>query len=317
MATGTRIPVYLFTGFLEGGKTHIIQESMEDERFNTGEKTLIIVCEEGIDELDVSSFYGKNVYFASIDSEEDVTPQKLSACTEGHKIDRVIIEYNGMWMLNTLFSNLPDGWFIFQNMMFADANTFINYNANMRSLMFDKLSSCEMIVLNRTPDNLDKEEVHKIVRGVSRRATITYDYPDGHVEYDDIEDPLPFDVEADVIEIDDDDYALWYRDIGEDMQKYNGKKVKFKGIVARDMKLGKDSLIIGRHVMTCCAEDIAYNGLVCKFNSPVAYKTRDWILVEGTVKIERHRMYGRPGPVIYADSSAYTSKPEREVATFY
>ena len=27
------IPVYLFTGFLEGGKTHIIQESMEDKRF--------------------------------------------------------------------------------------------------------------------------------------------------------------------------------------------------------------------------------------------------------------------------------------------
>ena len=53
MATAN-IPVYLFTGFLEGGKTHIIQESMCDERFNTGEKTLIIQCEEGIDELDVS-----------------------------------------------------------------------------------------------------------------------------------------------------------------------------------------------------------------------------------------------------------------------
>ena len=41
-----KIPVYIFTGFLEGGKTHIIQESMEDERFNSGEKTLIILCEE-------------------------------------------------------------------------------------------------------------------------------------------------------------------------------------------------------------------------------------------------------------------------------
>ena len=47
--------VYLFTGFLEGGKTHIIQESMADERFNTGEKTLIILCEEGIEELDISA----------------------------------------------------------------------------------------------------------------------------------------------------------------------------------------------------------------------------------------------------------------------
>ena len=258
MPSNANIPVYLFTGFLEGGKTHIIQESMCDERFNTGEKTLIIVCEEGIEELDISQFSGKNVYLASIDSESELTREKLIECTGNHKIDRVIIEYNGMWMLSTLFGNLPDGWFIFQNMMFADANTFIAYNTNMRTLMFDKLSTCEMVVLNRTPDNIDKEEIHRIIRAVSRRATITYDYPDGHVEYDDIEDPLPFDIEAPVIKIEDDDYALWYRDLGEEMQKYEGKTVKFKGLVARDIKLGKDAVIIGRHVMTCCAEDIRF-----------------------------------------------------------
>ena len=47
-----QIPVYLFTGFLEGGKTRIIQESMEDKRFNSGEKTLMIQCEDGIEELE-------------------------------------------------------------------------------------------------------------------------------------------------------------------------------------------------------------------------------------------------------------------------
>jgi uncharacterized membrane protein YcgQ (UPF0703/DUF1980 family) len=69
--------------------------------------------------------------------------------------------------------------------------------------------------------------------------------------------------------------------------------------------------------MTCCVEDIAYSGLVCKFKSNVAYKTRDWINVQGTIKIEKNKMYGRQGPVIYAESSAYTDKPEKEVATFY
>ena len=132
-------PVYLFTGFLEGGKTHIIQESMCDERFNTGEKTLIILCEEGIEELDVSEFPCKNIYFATLDSESDVTAEKLEACRQGHLIDRVIIEYNGMWQLGTLYNNLPKDWFIFQNMMFADANTFIAYNNNMRQLVFDKV----------------------------------------------------------------------------------------------------------------------------------------------------------------------------------
>ena len=217
MANNPNIPVYLFTGFLEGGKTHIIQESMSDERFNTGEKTLIIMCEEGIEELDVSLFSGRNVYLASIEDEDELSEERLIECMGGHKIDRVIIEYNGMWMLKSLYEALPRDWFIFQNMMFADAKTFLSYNANMRQLMVDKLMDCEMIVLNRTPLDVDKEEIHKIVRGISRRATITYDYPDGHVEYDDIEDPLPFDIEANPIVIEDDDYAVWYRDLSEEM----------------------------------------------------------------------------------------------------
>ena len=64
------IPVYLFVGFLEGGKTHMIQESLEDQRFNSGEKTMLICCEEGIDEYDISRFWGKNVYIENIENEE-------------------------------------------------------------------------------------------------------------------------------------------------------------------------------------------------------------------------------------------------------
>ena len=52
------IPIYLFTGFLEAGKTKVIQETLEDEAFNTDEQTLIISCEEGLEEYDISSFSG-------------------------------------------------------------------------------------------------------------------------------------------------------------------------------------------------------------------------------------------------------------------
>jgi hypothetical protein len=312
------LPVYLFTGFLEGGKTHMIQESMESEQFNTGEKTLIIQCEEGIDELDISTFSGKNVYLETIENQEDLTAENLTAMAKKHKLDRVIIEYNGMWMLRTLYENLPQNWAIFQQMMFADANTFLQYNQNMRSLMVDKLMNCEMVVLTRTPADVDKNEIHKIVRGCSRRAQISYDYPDGHVEYDDIQDPLPFDMNAPVVDIADDDYAVWYRDLSEEMDTWADKTVRLKGLVARDAKLGKNSIIVGRHVMTCCAADIAYNGLVCTFPAPSSLKTRDWVLVTAKVKLEAHKMYGgRRGPVLYASACEPTTKPVEEVATFY
>lgn len=246
-----------------------------------------------------------------------MTKEKLTELGKKHKLDRVIIEYNGMWSVNSLYQNLPDGWGIYQEMMFADANTFLTYNQNMRQLTVDKLMGAEMVVLNRTPEKIDKEEIHKVIRGISRRAAITYDYPDGHVEYDDIEDPLPFDLNADVIEIADGDYALFYRDLSDDMQKYDGKTVRFKGLVARDASLGQNGILAGRHVMTCCANDIAFHPFVCLFDAPSSVKTRDWITVTGKIKIEKHRLYRGEGPVVYVTSTAFAVKPEPEVATFY
>jgi len=311
------MPVYLFTGFLEGGKTTIIQESLADKRFNSGEKTLLIMCEEGIEELDPSKFWGKNVTVRTIDDEKDLTLAKLTELEREHRYDRVIIEYNGMWTLDTLYRNMPRDWAIYQNMMFAEARTFLNYNANMRQLVFDKLKDAEMIVLNRAYDGVDKEEIHKVVRGISRRASIVYDYTDGHVEYDDIEDPLPFDVNAEVIDIKDEDFALWYRDLSENMKSYEGKTVHFKGLIARDDKLPSNSAIIGRHIMTCCADDIQYGGMVCVFKSASPLKTGDWISVKGKVKLETAKIYRAKGPVVYVETTEFAVAPKQEVATFY
>ena len=312
-----KLPVYLFTGFLEGGKTSIIQESLCDQNFNSGEKTLVLLCEEGIEELDPSAFWGQNVRIHVVEEESWLTTENLESLVKNTKTDRVVIEYNGMWLLQTLYDAMPANWAIYQNMMFADANTFIRYNGNMRQLTVDKLRDAEMIVLNRTPENMDKDEVHKIVRGVSRRIAIVYDYPDRHVEYDEIEDPLPFDIEADVIEIEDEDYALWYRDLSEEMEKYHEKSVKFKGMIATDPRLPKNAVVIGRHVMTCCVDDIQYSGMICVFKNAPGLKLKDWITVKGKIKIEGHKMYRQKGPVLYVEATEFAVPPKQEVATFY
>lgn len=312
-----KLPVYLFVGFLEGGKTAMIQESLNDQNFNSGEKTLVLMCEDGIEELDPTQFWGQNVRIERIESEDWLTRENLEGLVKGRKVDRIIVEYNGMWMLQSFYAAMPTDWAIYQNIMFADANTFLSYNNNMRQLTVDKLLDIEMIVLNRASDKTNKEEIHKIVRGITRRAAIVYDYPDGHVEYDEIEDPLPFDVNAPVIEIEDGDYALWYRDLSEEMEKYDGKIVKFKGIAANDERLPKNAVILGRHVMTCCVDDIQYNGLVCVFKESHKLKTRDWITVKGKIKIESNKIYRQPGPVLYVESTEFAVKPQQEVATFY
>src|SRR5699024_12780892 len=46
----------------------------------------------------------------------------------------------------------------------------------------------------------------------SRRCDIAYEFGDGSVAYDDIPDPLPFDVEAPVIEIPAEFFGIFYMD---------------------------------------------------------------------------------------------------------
>lgn len=311
------IPVYLFTGFLESGKTKFIQETLEDERFNSGEKTLLIICEEGGEEYEPSSFSGKNVFIKMVDKKEDLTAEVLSAWQKETRSERVIVEYNGMWTLDAFYNAMPQKWAVYQEMMFADASTFVSYNANMRSLVVDKLKSAEIVIFNRYDSSIDKLPLHKIVRGISRRSAIVYEYKDGSTEEDDIEDPLPFDVNAPVIEIADTDYALWYRDMMEDTGKYNGKTVKFKGIIARDKKLGDSTFVAGRHVMTCCAEDVQYAGLIAECETPcMSLKTGDWIMITATVSVEKHKAYKGVGPVLRVKEYAATTEPAEKVVTF-
>ncbi len=310
------IPVYLFTGFLEAGKTQMIQETLEDEAFNDGCKILLLVCEEGMEEYDPTRFWGKNVRQVLVENESDLTPALLLKLAAEHKADRVMIEYNGMWQLETLYAALPRKWYIFQQILFADASTALVYNANMRSLMVDKLQDAEMIIFNRV-EGVDRMELHKLVRGISRKARIAYETEAEELEYDDIEDPLPFDVNAPVIRIEDDDYALFYRDLAEELESYDGKTVKFKGMIARDKALGKKALVIGRHIMTCCEDDISFGGLVCNFKGEVTYATGEWVVLTARIRIEPHKLYGRSGPVLYAEEVALTAEPKQQVVTFY
>jgi len=311
------IPVYLFLGFLESGKTKFIQDTLCDIRFNNGEKTLLLICEEGIEEYEPSLFSGSNVTLKAIESVDDITPAALSAMQKESACERVIIEYNGMWNTDALLNNLPKSFTLVQCMTFADAQTFINYNANMRNQTVDKIRICELVVFNRMTPGIDKMGLHKIVRGISRRCDIAYEYTDGHVEYDDIEDPLPFDIDAPLIKIEDTDYALWYRDLIEEPEKYNGKSVKFKGIAAYDKRMSENIFVAGRHIMTCCIDDVEYSPIVCICKNKHSIQSRDWLMVTGTIKNEYCKLYKGKGPVIYVDEIAITSPPVQELATFY
>lgn len=317
MSNRKDVPVYLFTGFLESGKTKFIQETLEDRRFCNGERTLLLVCEEGEEEYAPDQFADKNVFIRVINSQEELNAEALKRFLDETKSARVVVEYNGMWLLDALYGAMPEGWMVYQEFMFADAGTFLTYNANMRQLVYDKLKSCELVVFNRFNGSMDKMEFHKIVRAASRRADIAYEYVGGKVEYDDIVDPLPFDLNADIVEIGDDDYAEWYRDMSEEPKKYENKTVRFKCRALVRKKMPDHTFIVGRHVMTCCVEDIQFAGLVCQWDKADTVKDDTWIILTARINFKFNRAYSKKGPVLTYIDSTPCDAPEQPVATFY
>jgi len=310
------LPVYLFTGFLESGKTKFIQETMEDPRFNAGERTLMLICEEGIEEFDPSTFAAHNVYIETVDSEEELTEAYLAELAASTRCDRVVVEYNGMWLLDTLYMNMPENWTIYQEVTFVDATTFTSYNLNMRQLMADKLKSSDLVAFNRVTVGADIMEYHKAVRMLSTRAQILYEFEDGTIQPDDIEDPLPFDKDADIIEIEDDHYAVWYRDMTENMDDYNGKTIRVKGITAVSDRMVDGTFVFGRYVMTCCAEDIQFAGCVTLKSTRFPVLNACWVILTARVDMRWHEAYGEVGPVLTIQGIEPADAPEEEVATF-
>ena len=311
------MPVYLFTGFLESGKTKFIQETLEDKRFCNKEKTLLLVCEEGEEEYAPEQFATDTVVIRVLEGQEQLTNENLTKWAQETKADRVVIEYNGMWLLDALYAAMPEGWVVYQEFMFADAGTFLSYNGNMRQLVYDKLKSCELVVFNRFKPDMDKMEFHKVVRAASRRADIAYESTDGKVVYDDIEDPLPFDLNAPIIEIGDADFAEWYRDLGETPANYEGKTVRFKCRALKRSKMPANTFIVGRHVMTCCVEDIQFAALVCQWDKADSVQDDSWMILTAKLNFKFNKAYGRKGPVLTYVSHELCEAPEQPVATFY
>lgn len=315
------IPVYLFVGFLESGKTKFIQETFEDANFDSGDKTLLLVCEEGEEEYDESKFAFGGTTVHVIEDKAELNAQNLSRLERETGAGRVVIEYNGMWLLQDLAANLPDNWIVYQCIATADGTTALTYarDNSMRSLLLDKIARSELIVFNRAESvNTDeaRQELHKLVRQASRKCDIAYEFADGSVAYDDIPDPLPFDINAPVIELNDEDFGIWYMDCQDEPKKYQGKTVKFLAQVCQTNRAGKNSFVPGRFAMTCCVQDIQFVGFPCVYEGYKALEQRSWVVVTARVSYKFHNIYRGKGPVLTAISVEPGHKPLNDVVTF-
>ena len=310
------VPVYLFTGFLDGGKTSFIRQTMDEGQFKDGRTTLMIVCEEGEETVDIMRLEANRFVVRNVEDEDDINEDLLKGFDKEVRPDRVIIEENGMWDVDELFEALPDHWEVAEVITPIDSGTFEMYLSNMKMMMTNQYKYSDLVVFNRCEPEHDRAMFKRMVRAVNRRAQVLYETRDGQVE-DNVPEELPYDMDAPVINVGDEDYGIFYIDIFENLAQYIDKTVHFKAKVAHPKDLKNDKLfVVARPAMTCCAEDIAFVGFPCDYDDQAKVKEGTWVEVTAKVRAIMNKQTGEPAPIMVAKKIEETTAPEDEVAYF-
>lgn len=310
------VPVYLFTGFLESGKTTLIKNTLLDEGFNDGEKTLLICCEEGVEEYEEKMLKDTHTILVNVESATDLCADLLVDFDRRYEPDRVMIEYNGMWSVNDLLDmEMPLDWLLVQILTTIDATTFTTYMSNMRSIMYDQIFASEVVIFNRCEPEMKKSFLRSNIKAINKSAQLIYEMSDGSIN-NLKDDELPFDVKADFIDLEDDDYGLWYMDALENPGKYRGKRIRFKGKVMRRPSDDEDIYVIGRLAMVCCAEDMQLIGLMVKSNHAEQMVDGDWLKLTAKIEVVYDDEYGGNVPFLIEDSYERCRPMKDEIVSF-
>ena len=311
-----RVPIYLITGFLESGKTTFLRFTLDQDYFQIDGKTLLILMEEGEEEYDTKALAKNNTVVEVIEKEEDLTTERLEAMEIIHQPDRVVIEYNGMWLVSRFYDmKLPFGWGVEQQITCVDGSTFQVYMANMKSIFMDMVKYTDMVVFNRCKREDPLANYRRSIKVSNQSAEVIFEDEEGEID-DIFGDQMPFDVNAPVIEIPPEDYGIWFVDAMDHPDTYVGKTVRFKGRVMKPRGMGSKFFVPGRIAMTCCADDTTFLGFVCKSAFAPKLKEKEWVEVTAKVAFERRMEYQGDGVVLYAENVTPCEPLEEETVYF-
>lgn len=295
-----RIPIYLITGFLDSGKTTLLIDTLGMDYFNDGQRTVLVRCEDGEVEYDQQQLSARNCRLVPVDEPEQLTHDFLVEVDRRYQPERVLFEYNGMWPIQVLRDlKLPKNWGLYQAIHVIDGTTFEMYRANMASMMMDAVSEADMVLFNRCAPDMDLSAWKRSIRAVNRQTEIVFE--DAKGEELEVEDILPYDLDGDHIQLEDDDYGIWYLDIQDAPEKYTGKTITFKALAMTSGRLPKGTFIPGRNAMTCCEEDVRFFGFLCKYDKARTLKKGTWVTVTAKIAWEYSPVYTAQGVVLYAE----------------
>lgn len=271
-----KIPTFIINGFLESGKTSLIDDTIKQDGFHKKGNTLLIVAEQGMEEYDeflLSNFFVNVVYIEKL---EDFNAENLGMLVDRYDPDRVIIEFNGMWDITK--TEFPGNLSINQVITMIDSTTFEMYFNNMRQKMVTMIQNCHAVIFNRANQSMNLVSYKRNVKMTNPNIDVVFEGSDGLINSS-FEEDLPYNVHDEIIEIKDEDYGIWYIDALEQVERYNGKKVSFTAEMFVSESLPKDHFVPGRTAMTCCNDDLTVLGFVAVNETTKPIKDGSWVKI--------------------------------------
>ena len=212
-----------------------------------------------------------------------------------------MIEYNGTWDCKNLV--FPKNWEIQQQLIVVDGSTFETYFANMRSLFADMIRNSELLIMNRC-DELELQTMKNFkrsIKSINAGIEVVFEEADGEIDLPIEDEDLPFDLKAPVVEIEPEHFGIWFVDMWDNIGRYAGKKFHVKSMVMREPGLAKNAFVMGRPAMNCCADDLVFMGVYCKYDGAKRLVNKQWVDMVFCVVDEYNEAYDGNGPVLYVE----------------
>lgn len=275
------VPLFILNGFLESGKTTIIKEIIENNENYQDNSTVIIACEQGEEEYDEKWCEKYQVHVEYIEDQKEFTPEFMRNLDQIYRADQYVIEYNSFFDFDA--QEFPNYMVIYQQITLIDSTTFGVMFNNMRKVFQSMVKDSSLVIFNRCDGIKDLSQYRRWIRGLNQQAQIAFEGANGRLTAM-LEEDLPYDLSKNEIAFEEDVYPTWYIEVFDNSEKYFNKIFKFKAFV-RDIT--PKTFVLGRNVMTCCAEDIQFLGYEVINETETKVKIGDCIYIECSV----HREY--------------------------
>lgn len=167
----------IITGFLESGKTTVINELLQSNYLEEFRKIILVICEEGFTEYDEEKFKKMHVELLRVENESDLNDDLFIQIAEEYTPDYILVEYNGTWNISEMLRLKIPYDYKFRNVVFvSDAENFRNQLSNMATVMQPHILNSDIVIFNRF-EKLHQGMQKKLTRDIKNinpRTSVTF-----------------------------------------------------------------------------------------------------------------------------------------------